>query len=289
MKRSNILYLFILPGLAVYLLFFVYPTINGLVLSFTDWDGFSEKRWIGFDNYVHLLTSDSIFAKSFQNNMKFMLSVVIFQTFLSLLFSILLVRNTKWNVFCRSVYFFPTIISSVAVAFIWGFMYNPNVGVINNFLKLIGLDSLAQNWIGNPNIAIYSIAFAQIWAHTGQMIVLFVAGLQSIPSELYEAADLDGANRWQRFLHVMWPMLAPATTIVVAYTTIQSFKAFDLIFALTGGGPAYSTEILSTYIYHTAFQNSAFGYAAAQSMIFMIIIALITLFQFKLLRANRAY
>ena len=289
MKSGKSLYLFVLPGLLIYLVFFVYPTLQGLVLSFSRWDGVSEKTWIGLDNYRRMLTGDDIFGKAFTNNLKFMLSVVVFQTFLSLTLAILLFKNTRANIFFRSLYFFPTILSSVAVAFIWGFMYNPNVGVINNVLGKAGLDVLAHNWLGDPKIAIYSIAFAQIWAHTGQMIVVFVAGLQAIPHDLYEAAHLDGAGRWQAFRNVTWPLVAPAATIVAAYTTIQSFKAFDLIFALTGGGPVYSTEILSTYIYHTAFQGSEFGYAAAQSMGFMVIIAVITFGQFKLLRGNRVY
>jgi len=289
MKPGKSLYLFVLPGLLIYLVFFVYPTLQGLVLSFSRWDGVSEKTWIGLDNYRRMLTGDDIFGKAFTNNLKFMLSVVVFQTFLSLTLAILLFKNTRANIFFRSLYFFPTILSSVAVAFIWGFMYNPNVGVINNVLGKAGLNVLAHNWLGDPKIAIYSIAFAQIWAHTGQMIVVFVAGLQAIPHDLYEAAHLDGAGRWQAFRNVTWPLVAPAATIVAAYTTIQSFKAFDLIFALTGGGPVYSTEILSTYIYHTAFQGSEFGYAAAQSMGFMVIIAVITFGQFKLLRGNRVY
>ena len=289
MKPGKSLYLFVLPGLLIYLVFFVYPTLNGLVLSFSKWDGLSEKTWIGLDNYRRMLTGDDIFGKAFANNLKFMLSVVVFQTFLSLMLAILLSKNSRTNIVFRSLYFFPTILSSVAVAFIWGFMYNPNVGVLNNVLGKVGLDALTHNWLGDPKIAIYSIAFAQIWAHTGQMIVVFVAGLQAIPHDLYEAAYLDGAGRWQAFKNVTWPLVAPAATIVAAYTTIQSFKAFDLIFALTGGGPVYSTEILSTYIYHTAFQGSEFGYAAAQSMGFMVIIAVITFGQFKLLRGNRAY
>lgn len=287
MKQSKSLYLFIFPGLFMYLLFFVYPTVNGLFLSFTDWNGFGEKHWIGFENYGKMLFNDDIYRLAFSNNLKFMLAVVVFQTLFSLVFSTILVKNSKSNIFFRALYFFPTILSSISVAFIWSFMYNPNVGVINNMLGKAGLEGLAQNWLGNPELAIFSIAFVQVWAHTGQMVVIFVAGLQSIPEELYEAVYLDGATRWQAFVNVTWPMVAPAATIVVAYTTIQSFKAFDLIFALTGGGPAYSTEILSTYIYHSAFQGSEFGYAAAQSIGFMVIVAIITLGQFKLLR-NRA-
>lgn len=289
MKQSKSLYLFVLPGLLMYLLFFVYPTINGLILSFTNWEGISpDWKWVGLDNYKKMITSDVIFHTAILNNLKFMFCVVLFQTAFSLILALLLLKNSKANIFLRALYFFPTIISSISVAFIWSFVLNPNVGALNVILGKVGMESLAMNWLGNPSLAIYSIAFVQIWAHTGQMLVIFVAGLQSIPGELYEAVYLDGATRWQAFKNVTWPMVAPAATIVVAYTTIQSFKAFDLIFAMTGGGPMNSTEILSTYIYHTAFQNSEFGYAATQSMAFMAIIALITFIQFKLLKGNRA-
>lgn len=288
MKNSKSLYLFVLPGIVLYSLFFVYPTVNGLFLSFTNWDGMSPTwEWVGLEHYSKMLFTDTIFHKAFGNNMKFMLYVVIFQTLFSLVFALILIKNSKPNIFFRALYFFPTIISSVSVAFIWTFVYEPNIGMLNYFLGAAGLESWTQSWTGNPNIAIYSIAFVQVWAHTGQMMVIFIAGLQAIPEQLYEAADLEGANRWQRFRFVTWPLVAPAATIVVAYTTIQSFKAFDLIFAMTGGGPVFSTEILSTYIYHTAFQGFNFGYAAAGSMIFMLIIAVITWAQFRLLKGNR--
>jgi raffinose/stachyose/melibiose transport system permease protein len=197
------------------------------------------------------------------------------------------VKNTKGNVVLRAVYFFPTILSSVSVAFIWSYMYDPGLGLVNTLLTQFNLEILTQNWLGNADIAIYSIAIVQVWFHTGQMLIIFVAGLQAIPKDLYEVAEVEGANRWQVFRKVTWPLVAPAATIVVAYTTIQSFKAFDLIFAMTRGGPNYSTEILATLIYNTAFRKFEFGYASAQSVIFMIIIALITILQFRILRANR--
>jgi raffinose/stachyose/melibiose transport system permease protein len=283
-KRSKLLYLFLLPGTLLYLLFFIYPTINGLKLSFTDWDGINPVyHYVGFDQYAQL-AKDTVFHKAFGNNLKFMFTVVLFQTGLSLLFALLLVKNSKVNVYLRALLFFPTIISSVSVAFIWSFMYDPNIGMVNMVLERVGLGAISQSWLGDPQMAIYSIAFTQIWAHTGQMMVIFIAGLQAIPEELYEAVHLEGANRWQVFRFVTWPLVAPAATMVVAYTTIQSFKAFDLIFAMTGGGPAYSTEILSTFIYHTAFQGMHFGYAAAASMVFMVIIGIITFLQFRLLK-----
>ncbi|WP_240904175.1 sugar ABC transporter permease [Bacillus sp. N1-1] len=281
------MFFFVLPGFIIYSVFFAGPTVAALFLSFTDWNGIAPTfNYVGFSNYTNMLTDDPIFVQSLGNNLKFTLGVLIFQTVLSLFFAMLLVKNTKANIFYRAVYFFPTIVASVSVAFVWTFMYDPNIGVINNVLSAVGLESLAKSWLGDRNIAIYSLAFVQFWAHTGQMLIIFVAGLHAIPKELYEAAEIEGANKWQTFKSITWPLLAPSATIVVAYTTIQSFKAFDLVIAMTGGGPSYATEILSTFLYHEAFINFRFGYASAAAVIFMIIIAIVTVLQFRLLKSN---
>lgn len=288
MRTSKSIYLFFLPGLVLYSLFFLYPTVSALFYSFTDWDGLSAAfQFVGIDNYSRAFTGDSIFRKTVGNNLKFMLTVVVFQTLVALAFALIVIKNTKTNVFLRAVYFFPTILSSVSVAFIWAFIYDPSMGILNQLLGLAGLDFLAQNWLGNSNIAIYSLAVTQVWFHAGQMLIIFVAGLQAIPEELYEVAKIEGAGKWQTFKSVTWPLLAPSATIVVAYTTIQSFKAFDLVFAMTGGGPNHSTEIIATYIYDVAFKSYQFGYASSISVIFMVIIALITFLQFKALRSDR--
>lgn len=288
MRRYRSLLLFFLPGTALYLLLFVYPSVTGLYYSLTDWDGLSPAyRFVGLDNYA-VLAEHIVFRKSLVNNLKFMLAVVLLQFLVSLLLSLQLSRNSRMNVALRSLYFVPTVISSVAVGFIWTFIYDPTLGLLNSFLEGVGLADLSQNWLGNPSLAIFSLAFVQAWAHIGQMVILFVAGLQSIPAELVEAARLDGATRWTLFRRVTWPLLAPAATIVAAYTTIQSFKAFDLIFTMTGGGPNYATEILSTFIYSAAFTNYTYGLASAASMFFLALICLITFLQFRLLRAERA-
>ncbi|MFD1864364.1 carbohydrate ABC transporter permease [Planococcus chinensis] len=288
MRTSKTIYLFFLPGLLLYSVFFLYPTASAIFYSFTDWDGFSEAfQFVGIDNYERALTADSIFRKTVGNNLKFMFVVVIFQTLVALAFALIVLKNTKTTVFLRALYFFPTILSSVSVAFIWAFIYDPSLGILNRGLEAIGLGFLAQNWLGNSDIAIYSLAITQIWFHAGQMLIIFVAGLQAIPQEMYEVAKIEGANKWQTFRKVTWPLLAPSATIVVAYTTIQSFKAFDLVFAMTGGGPNYSTEIIATYIFGVAFNGYQFGYASAISVIFMLIIAFITFLQFKALRSDR--
>ncbi|TXC82203.1 sugar ABC transporter permease [Metabacillus litoralis] len=287
-RKNKVLFLFILPGFLLYSIFFIYPTFNALFYSFTNWDGLTpDFNFVGVQTYINIFTNDSIFAKAMTNNIKFMLFVVIFQTLFSLIFAMFLVKNSKRNVFLRALYFFPTILSSVSVAFIWSFVYDPSLGMLNNFLEKLSLGMLTQNWLGDQNIAIFSIAVVQVWFHTGQMLIVFIAGLQNIPEDLYEVAKIEGANRWQKFRNVTWPLLAPSATIVVAYTTIQSFKAFDLIYTMTRGGPNYSTEILATLIYSTAFRSFEFGYASAESVVFMIVIATITFLQFRILRANR--
>lgn len=288
MRVSKSIYLFFLPGLLLYAIFFIYPTISALFYSFTNWDGLSSSfQFVGISNYERAFTGDTIFRKTIGNNLKFMLVVVVFQTLVALAFAMIVLKNTKTTIFLRALYFFPTILSSVSVAFIWSFIYDPSLGILNQLLELVGLEFLTQNWLGNANIAIYSLAVTQIWFHAGQMLIIFVAGLQAIPDELYEVAKIEGANKWQTFRSVTWPLLAPSATIVVAYTTIQSFKAFDLVFAMTGGGPNNSTQIVATYIFDIAFRSYQFGYASAISVIFMIIIAIITFLQFKALRSDR--
>jgi raffinose/stachyose/melibiose transport system permease protein len=268
------------PALVLYGWFVLWPSLQSLRYSVTDWDGFSPTyRTVGLDNYQRLLTADTIFRQAAGNSMKFMLVVVVVQTVLSLVLALALQRNTRGSVALRALYFFPTILSSVSVAFVWSFMYDPTLGLLNSGLEAVGLTSLQQPWLGDQRLAIFYLAIVQVWFHAGQMMVVFIAGLQQVPQELYDAADVDGANRWQRFRFVTFPMLRPTMVIVVAYTTIQSFKAFDLVFASTGGGPNHATEILSTLIYTSAFRSFAFGYAAAQSVLFMVLIAGVTFLQ----------
>ncbi|WP_127575500.1 carbohydrate ABC transporter permease [Paenibacillus barengoltzii] len=287
MRKHLRLLPFVLPGLSLYAVLFLYPTISALYYSLTNWDGLSPSyQFVGLQNYQKV-SEDIIFRKAMGNNVKFMLTVVLVQTVVSLLLALQIYKTTKWNVFLRALFFLPTILSSVSVGFIWTFIYDSNLGAVNLMLQNIGLGGVAQNWLGDPKIAIFSIAAVQAWAHIGQMAVLFIAGLLSIPKELKEAAILDGASQIRLFFRIIWPLLAPAAALVVSYTTIQSFKAFDLVFTMTGGGPNYSTEILSTYIYSSAFLNYTFGKAATASVYFMILVAVITFVQFKLLRTDR--
>jgi len=272
-----------LPAAIIFTLFYFVPFIANLRYSLTKWDRITEPEFVGLRNFVNLLTNDDLFYKVLGNNLRFTFLVVAFQTVLSLIFALFLIKNSKANIALRTLFFFPTILSSVSVGMIWLFMYDPNFGAINLFFNKLGLQSFALNWLGSEGLALYAIAFTQVWFHTGQMMVIYIAGLQQIPQELYEAAEMDGATRWQQFKNVTWPMSIPTTIVVMAYTTIQSFRAFDLIYSMTQGGPNNSSNIFAVLIYQTIFSELRIGYAAAQSIFFILVLVFITLIQRRFL------
>jgi len=275
-----------LPAAIIFTLFYFVPFIANLRYSLTKWDRITEPEFVGLRNFVNLLTNDDLFYKVLGNNLRFTFLVVVFQTLFSLIFALFLIKNSRVNIALRTLFFFPTILSSVSVGMIWLFMYDPNFGSINLFFNRVGLENLALNWLGSVGSALYAIAFTQVWFHTGQMMVIYIAGLQQIPQELYEAAEMDGATRWEQFRNVTWPMSIPTTIVVMAYTTIQSFRAFDLIFSMTQGGPNNSTNIFAVLIYQTIFSELRIGYAAAQSIFFILVLVLITVLQRKFLNSR---
>jgi raffinose/stachyose/melibiose transport system permease protein len=292
-KRAGVvarrpLYMFAFPALAVYGLFFVVPTMQALYYSFFNWEGpGTTPAFVDIENYKTKLFDDTTFHNSVWVSLKFMLLVVIFQTLLALGLSLMLTKNTRGTIFLRSLYFFPTILSSSAVAFVWNFVYDPSSGLVTTVLDKLGI-TYRPALMGSPKTAIVFLAVVQVWFHAGQMMVVFVAGLQQIPRDYLEAAEIDGASRWQSFRSITWPLLGPATAIVVAYTTLQSFRAFDLVYIMTEGGPLNSTRILGFHIYKTAFESFSFGAAAAESVLFMILIATVTFFQRRVLRFTKA-
>jgi raffinose/stachyose/melibiose transport system permease protein len=275
-----------LPAAILFAAFYFVPFIANLRYSLTKWDRITDPEFVGLRNFVNLLTNDDLFYKVLGNNLRFTFLVVLFQTLFSLIFALFLVKNSKANIALRTLFFFPTILSSVSVGMIWLFMYDPNFGAVNLFFTKIGLESFALNWLGSEGSALYAIAFTQVWFHTGQMMVIYIAGLQQIPQELYEAAEMDGAARWQQFKNVTWPMSIPTTIVVMAYTTIQSFRAFDLIFSMTQGGPNNSSNIFAVLIYQTVFSELRIGYAATQSIFFILVLVFVTVLQRKFLNSR---
>ena len=280
------LWLFAAPALVVYTYFLAVPTLQTVLYSITDWDGYSaDFSWVGAGNYADIATNDSQFRTALFNSLQFTLVVAVAQTVLSLVLAVLLLRNSRASVLLRALFFFPAVLSSVAVAFVWKFVLDPQVGPLEPVLAAVGLGG--GGYLAEPGTAILWLALVQVWAHAGQLMVVYIAGLQQIPQVLYEAAEVDGASRWERFRYVTLPLIAPTGLIVLAYTTVQSFKAFDLVLGLGGNPPRPSLDILATRIYG-GFADSRFGYAAAESVVFLALIALITWLQRRLVGRDAA-
>lgn len=277
-------YLFLLAPMLVYAVFFILPNVSSLIYSLFDWNGITQtKTFTGLDNFKKLF-SDRIFRKALVNTVKYTLTLVFFQTSIGFLLAFLVQKTNRINNTFRTIYFLPAIIAASTVGLIWGFIYDPNIGALNELLHLLGLDGWRRSWLSDEKIVIYAIAAVHVWVGIGQSVVLFVAGLQNIPQDVLESADLDGATSWKQLLHITLPLLRPTVLIVLVLTTIGGFKSFDFVYVMTGGGATHSSEVLSTLLYKEAYAYSNFGCSAAVSVILLVIVAGITLVQMYGLR-----
>jgi len=264
--------MFVLPALALFAIFVFYPTISTFYISLHKWNGFSPMRFLGLSNYLKLLR-DPLFLNALKNTLIWMVLYTCLTTGLGLTIAVLLEENLWYASMVKSIVFFPMVISYVAGGIIWAFIYDPDFGVLNAFLRFIKLSSLAQPWLGNPKTALYSIIIAGTWMWSGFSMIIISAGLKSIPPQITEAAKIDGANSWQLFWHVTLPLLIPPLMVVVITTGINSLKVFDIVFTMTRGGPFYSSEVIAHFMYMETFYHSKMGYGSAIAvMLFLIVI-----------------
>ena len=285
-RKNNIEYLlFIALPLAVYAMFFLYCNVNTLFLSFYSWDGLGEKLFVGLKNFADIFGKSKSFMISLKNTIIYTVVLTVFQNLFGLILALFLSKDGRLNRVLRTAFFLPAIFSSVAIGFLWGFIYDPNLGILNKVLEILGLSSLKHAWLGEPAIAIYSIAMVHVWVGIGYSMVLFITGLQQIPEELYEAASIEGASSWATFTRITMPLLRPTVLTLVVLCTIGSFKAFDYVYILTGGGSVGGkAEVLATLIYKEGFAYSRLGYSASLSMVLLVVVSVISLLQMYLLR-----
>ncbi|BBI36347.1 carbohydrate ABC transporter permease [Cohnella abietis] len=277
-------YLFILPALIVYLLLTIYPSLMTFYYSFTNYDGIlpaSMTKFVGWSNYKYLFTQDSSMLQAINNNIIWLALQIIVGNGIALLFAILLNSKIRGKRFFRSVFFAPVIISSAAVSFVWGYLLDPQVGDINKILISLGLEQFSHNWLGDPNSALLTIISVDIWKSFGFNMVIFLAALQTIPRDLYEACTVDGANQRQTFTRVTLPMLLPTLGLVTILTTNGTLRTFDMVYILTGGGPGYSTEVIMTRLFAEAFRSNRMGYGSAVSIVLFLILLVIAFIQLK--------
>jgi len=277
--RDNLTgYTFLLPNITGFLIFTFLPVLASLVLAFCQWDIITKIKFVGVSNFVRLI-QDKLFWKYFYNTVYFMLGIPIGMA-VSLSLALLMNQKLRGIVFFRTIYFMPVVSSMVAVALLWRWIYNPDFGLLNSFLRMIGLRNPPQ-WLASTAWAKPAIMIMWIWKGAGYNMVLYLAALQGIPQQLYEAAEIDGANSWQSFWNITFPMLAPTNFFIVITGIIGGFQAFGELYVMTGGGPAGSTTTVVYYIYNNAFQWFKMGYASAISWFLFLIIFSITLLQWK--------
>ena len=269
--------LFLLPITLIMLVLFIVPVFQTFWLSFRDWNGISaESKFIGLDNFRSLLKSDSLRQTILNTLELFALGTVLING-IALAAAVSLDRKGLVHTSAYKVlYFLPTVLSPVVVALIWRAMYFTDWGVIDTILRYIGLSSLSRVWLGEPGVVMICLIIAYAWYQIGTALVIYLAGLQSIPVELYESAMIDGAGRLQQFGTITIPLLAPAITINVLFAVVNALKTFDFPFALTEGGPEYFSRVVTLQIYFYAFRGIKYGLGTALSVVYTLFILLLS-------------
>ena len=271
------------PNVIGFLMFTLIPVVASFVLSFTDYDILTAPKFIGLDNYREMFLYDKIVWQVVRNTLVYTLAVVPIGMFLSLMLALALDQKIKLVRVFRAAFFMPVITSAVAVSLVWQWLYNPDFGLLNSFLKGLGVLE-PPAWLNSQVYAMPAIIATSIWRNLGYNMLLFLAGLQNISSTYYEAAELDGANGYQKFRFITWPLLSPTTFFVFVMSVIGSFQVFDLVFMMTRGGPGRATSTIVHYIYQNAFKFFYVGYASALAYLLFAMVLVITLINMTLQR-----
>lgn len=277
---------FLLPAVLLYALFVVYPLVQAFNFSFYRWHGVSaHRKFIGLDNYKNLFV-DTAFRKALTNNLLLLVVGGLITLVLAVLIAHALQGGGRLSKALRSFVLVPQMLSLVVVAILWMFIYNPSFGLLTSGMKLVGLGNYVHTWLGESKTALPAVGVAFIWYAAGFYIMLFTAGLKSIPEEVTEAAELEGARGFRRFSKVSWPMLWSIKRVAIVHLTITVMNVFVLVYVMTQGGPDRATEMLLTYLYQSAFTNSEFGYATAIAVVNFVVVMLLSLLILLAFRRN---
>jgi len=275
-------WLLVAPAFAFLLAFHFLPSLSGFYYALTDWDGLNEARFVGLDNFRELW-EDNATRSAFENTLVLAATFFVAVNVIGLALAMGLQRTIKSRNVLRAVFFAPVVVSPLAVAFVWQYIFQSD-GALNRTLAAVGLETWQHPWLGDPKTALWAILVVLVWQFSGFAMVIYLAGLQSIPEELYEASALDGASAWFEFRRVTLPLLAPAVTINATLTLIFGLRLFDQVLALTGGGPGGATETLATQVYKQAFVFGRFGYSTALALVLTLLIAGLSVLQLLVLR-----
>jgi raffinose/stachyose/melibiose transport system permease protein len=279
---------FLLPALILFTAVVTYPVLSSFGYALTDWNGISpDVNFVGLRNFNHLFADPKV-RIAFFNTLIFTMAAALFQNGIALGLALALDYLMGWltrvATALRVLLLIPMLLSPLAIGYLGQFVFSPTFGVLDSLLSAAHLESWARDWLGDPGSALGSLIAANLWQYVGYNMIIFLAGLQSVPRDLHESAELDGAGVLQQFRHITWPLIAPATTISLLLTLIGGFKVFDLIFAMTNGGPGYATESLVMRVYREGFQLNHFAYAAAISITLCLLIFVLSVLLLSFLR-----
>ena len=281
-------YIFILPALILFFLFSLYPFFKVFQLSVTDWNGiYPRMTYVGLANFKDLFTDNSVFWLSMKNAFTITFLALTAQNLLALFLAFLCDRDIRGGNIYRVIFYLPPVLSGIVVGLIWNWIYDGNYGLLNHFLSFIGLEDLSRSWLADAKTALFAVAVIHMWKGFGWGFVILLAGLQSIPRELYEAARVDGASSWVVFKKITAPLMIPVFILVSILTILGTMQIFDIIISTTGGGPGYHTEVPITRILATMMGASKFGYACAMGVVFGLILLVISMIQIRVSRMMR--
>lgn len=275
-------YMFVLPAVAIFAVFYIIPFIWVFQLGLYEWDGISPtKTFIGLGNFKEIIFGDKIWWQSMWQAGYITLIALTFQNALAFLLAWACDREIRLKNFYRMIFFIPPVLSEVVVGLVWQWILDGHYGLLNNWLVQLGFPNLARNWLSDPKTALTTVAIVHSWKGFGWGFLIFLAGLQTIPRELYEAARVDGASAWNCFKKITVPLMIPVTVLVAILTVLGTMQAFVLIIAMTGGGPAYHTQVPVLRIWAAMRGSSRFGYACAQGISFGLILMVISFIQYR--------
>ncbi len=282
---------FVVPGLLMYGLFVLWPYTQALYVALTDWSGMTpEKNFIGLDNFTRLFRDDK-FWNALKHNFQFLIVLPLTILPIALLFAALTTQKlgtVRGSGFYRFLFFAPEVLSVVVICVLWSFVYHPTIGLLNALLERIGLEALTRTWLGSPSTVLWAIAGVIVWSGVGFYMILFMAGIQGIPSDFYEAATLDGAGRWRQFRDITFPLLRNQIQIAMVFLGIGALDMFALVQVMAeGGGPSRGADVVARYMYDAAFTQSRFGYATAMGVVLLVLTLVLSLITIKLTSRER--
>ena len=283
---DKVAFMFIAPAFIFFTLFLIVPTISSVYYSFTSWDGISpDVKFIGLANYKEIFTS-ARFGNALKNTVILTIFISLFENFFALVLA-LMVDHIRWGKnFFRSAFYIPVLISGIVSGFIWKIMYNYNFGSINSILNSIGLGQFRQDWLGNTSLTLIMIGVVLVWKGAGYYMIIYLASLQSVSTDLIEAAEIDGASAWQRFKSITVPMISGAFTINFTLSLINGLKVFDQINVMTDGGPGFTSETLVYLLYKVGFNEGRQGFGTAVGLMLLFIIIILNTLQQRFLRSR---